>query len=84
MSRHPFGWDYPAGAEHDPSAPWNAKDNEECPGCGTPGELLDSDGTYERWGCYKAGCCRIWHVQTGPDPDEQRDRMRDDKLTGDL
>ena len=25
----PFGWDYPAGAEHDPSAPWNQRDDEE-------------------------------------------------------
>jgi len=23
----PFGWDYPAGAEHDPNAPWNQSDN---------------------------------------------------------
>lgn len=21
--RNPFGWNYPAGAEHDPRAPWN-------------------------------------------------------------
>ncbi len=25
-----FGWDYPAGAEHDPNAPWN---EVECPEC---------------------------------------------------
>ena len=23
----PLGWDYPAGLEHDPSAPWNQKDD---------------------------------------------------------
>jgi len=23
----PFGWDYPAGAEHDPNAPWNQSDD---------------------------------------------------------
>ena len=25
----PFGWDYPAGAENDPDAPWNQHDDEE-------------------------------------------------------
>jgi len=24
--RHPFGWDYPPGAEHDPNAPYNQKE----------------------------------------------------------
>ena len=24
----PFGWDYPAGAENDPDAPWNQHDDE--------------------------------------------------------
>ena len=30
MTRNPFGWDYPAGAENDPNAPWNQTDNEDC------------------------------------------------------
>jgi hypothetical protein len=25
----PLGWAYPAGAENDPNAPWNQKDEEE-------------------------------------------------------
>ena len=25
----PFGWDYPAGAENDPDAPWNQHDEED-------------------------------------------------------
>ena len=29
----PFGWDYPAGAEHDPRAPWNQRDSETCETC---------------------------------------------------
>ena len=33
--RHPFGWDYPAGAEHDPSAPYNQVD---------PDDELDNEG----------------------------------------
>lgn len=36
--KNPFGWNYPAGAEHDPRAPWNQIDREipvwKCPGCG--------------------------------------------------
>tara|TARA_R110000868_G_scaffold3147_1_gene20905 strand:+ start:8419 stop:8619 length:201 start_codon:yes stop_codon:yes gene_type:complete len=24
-----FGWDYPAGAEHDPRAPWNEKEERD-------------------------------------------------------
>ena len=28
-----LGYDYPAGAEHDPSAPWNQSEPEECPEC---------------------------------------------------
>lgn len=36
MSKSPFGWGYPAGAEHDPNAPWNQPDAEEekCDECG--------------------------------------------------
>lgn len=26
---NPFGYNYPAGAEHDPSAPWNQPDDGE-------------------------------------------------------
>jgi hypothetical protein len=32
-TRHPFGWNYPAGAENDPRAPWNQVD-EKCEECG--------------------------------------------------
>jgi hypothetical protein len=28
MSRNPFGWDYPAGAEDDPRAPYNQRSDE--------------------------------------------------------
>lgn len=27
MTRNPYGWNYPPGAEHDPRAPWNQKEN---------------------------------------------------------
>jgi hypothetical protein len=43
MARSPFGWDYPAGAEHDPNAPWNQPDlPDECPTCRKPN--YDDDG----------------------------------------
>ena len=29
-----LGYDYPAGAEHDPRAPWNQSEPEECGECG--------------------------------------------------
>jgi hypothetical protein len=28
----PFGWDYPAGAENDPDAPWNQRDDAKYDG----------------------------------------------------
>ena len=52
MSRSVYGWHYPPGAEHDPNAPWNQKENvcevcknysescdcPECPNCGEVGD----------------------------------------------
>lgn len=35
MNRHPFGWSYPPGAEHDPNAPWNQVD-DYCEVCEKP------------------------------------------------
>lgn len=36
---NPLGCQYPAGAEHDPRAPWNQHDDEDCPNCfGTGGD----------------------------------------------
>ena len=35
-----FGWSYPAGAEHDLRAPWNAKDEpSDCETCGGTGRI---------------------------------------------
>jgi len=82
MSRSPFGWSYPAGAEHDPAAPYNQTDSPECPHCGSHDTVLDSaDSTYEDWACYE--CESTWYVQVGPDPDDARDAARDDAMTGD-
>ena len=39
MNDSVFGWHYPAGAEHDPRAPWNQDEDEiACWGCGKPAE----------------------------------------------
>lgn len=32
MSKSPFGWSYPAGAENDPNAPYN-QGPDKCPVC---------------------------------------------------
>jgi len=48
MSRNVFGWDYPAGAEHDPRAPWN--EPPECEACDGEGVVTCSD-------CDGAGMC---------------------------
>ena len=37
-----FGWDYPAGAEHDPRAPWN--EPHECEACEGSGEIFAENG----------------------------------------
>lgn len=34
-----LGFDYPAGAEQDPDAPWNEKDEEPCGKCEGTGEV---------------------------------------------
>ena len=44
MSRNPLGWDLPAGAEHDPHAPYNAEDATPCPECGSTDTIDDFDG----------------------------------------
>ena len=45
-----LGHDYPAGAEHDPSAPWNQSEPEECADCGGTGVLHGSE-------CMPCGTC---------------------------
>ena len=68
MARDPFGWSYPAGAEHDPSAPWNQPDQEplQCPDCGgldtvctdyEPADWADAPAV-EQWDCN--GCNHRW------------------------
>ncbi len=35
---NPFGYHYPAGAEHDPRAPWNQREISPCSECRGEGE----------------------------------------------
>lgn len=50
-ARNPFGWEYPAGAEFDPSAPWNQPDAcEACDGEGRiwiPPPMTDDSEDYD-------------------------------------
>jgi len=39
----PLGWDYPAGAENDPDAPWNQRDD-------SPDERDEDDASDEECG----------------------------------
>ena len=55
MSRSPFGWSYPAGAESDPNAPWNQDDmpTDYCEACDTNGhpktEMYALGRVSEQW-----------------------------------
>lgn len=63
-ARNPFGWAYPAGAEHDPRAPWNQPDAcEACEGEGriyTAPPMTDDPEDYDPddgWFDECAACC---------------------------
>ena len=51
-----LGYNYPAGAEHDPSAPWNMEDADDCETCNGRGSIGDGDDTDECPACL--GSCR--------------------------
>ena len=60
MARSPFGWAYPAGAEHDPAAPYNQVDPpDECPECGEPNTDDDGDQLHDGVFC-SPGCEQSW------------------------
>lgn len=52
-----MGYNYPAGAEHDPRAPWNQSEPEECGVCHGEGrhECHDCDGA----GCDECACNKV-------------------------
>lgn len=62
-----FGWSYPAGAENDPSAPWNQRDlpdvdledptvgeHEECPVCEAVA-YWHNNARFVGWSCNGCG-----------------------------
>ena len=50
-----LGYNYPAGAEHDPSAPWNMEDADDCETCNGRGSIGDGDDTDECPACLGSG-----------------------------
>ena len=50
---NPLGYNYPAGAEHDPRAPWNRPD--DCEECDGTGQVADTDGPDECQVCGGTG-----------------------------
>jgi len=74
MSRNPFGWSYPAGAEHDPNAPYNQPDlPDECPQCGEPNYDEDGDPLHDGIFCSKE--CEDVYME--PDPPDLREDWED-------
>jgi len=71
--RNPFGWDYPPGAEHDPMAPWNQREEHhpKCP--------LHEDNTEAPEGSE----CKCKELDEEPDwdaiADERREREMEDR-----
>lgn len=90
--RNVFGWDYPAGAENDPDAPWNQKDPVLCcdcngegkrrckhclPGSATPtSECIECDGE----GTIPCETCDAEGVETAREKAEIRADMLYDQM----
>ena len=70
--RSPFGWAYPAGAEHAKDAPYNdpPEDDMECPVCGEPlyhhGGLEVWDGVFCSEACERRAEAETLHDEDGP------------------
>lgn len=77
MSRSPFGWGYPAGAENDPNAPYNQPDYPDaCPICGAE----NSDADVDVFPCCSEECAAAYEEKMyGPEPD---DDPPDDVISG--
>ncbi|MFU8817397.1 MAG: hypothetical protein ACNA7W_18780 [Pseudomonadales bacterium] len=62
-----FGWDYPAGAEFDPAAPWNQHDADECTQCGADVEEGDDNDPCQE-------CQDAYYRHIDAQIDERRER----------
>lgn len=86
-----FGWNYPAGAENDPNAPWNQPDPRcevcgeyedncecpECPKCGEHGNLkCEVNEDIENKACPDCGAPPS-KKNCCPDPDYLREQQLD-------
>jgi len=84
-----FGSYYPAGAEHDPSAPWNQEDADGCDTCDGTGmvECHECDG--ERDDCDRCGgrgpeqCSDCYGTGEGETPSQRRARLAEEKADAD-
>jgi DnaJ-class molecular chaperone len=50
-----LGYNYPAGAEHDPRAPWNQRDDAFCDYCDGCGYVNDEDNERDCPACSGTG-----------------------------
>lgn len=83
-----LGYHYPAGAEHDPSAPWNQEDPAPCDHCDGEGFVTcdDCDGAGMCETCGERGyvqCPTCGGTGEGETPAEQRLRLAEDKADED-
>lgn len=83
MSRDPFGWSYPPGAENDPMAPYNQHDPPPCRDCGHDSEAHAEAGP-EGTGCEIAGCsCDEYQLPEDPlslsDDETEHDRQENEE-----
>lgn len=74
---NPFGYNYPAGAEHDPSAPWNQPD--DCEACEGTGQVADADGPDECQVCNGTGRQKTRAELRAEYEEDKADMARDDE-----
>ena len=68
-----FGWNYPAGAENDPLAPWNAAEIDlYCPECGDHDENADEGDTCSE--CEEGPLCEYEPFDPRDEPEYYEDR----------
>ena len=85
-----FGNNYPAGAEHDPRAPWNQEDADECKTCAGSGEIVcpdcrgrGVDGNCAECEYGKMPCEDCDGTGEGETPSQRRARLAEEKADAD-
>ena len=77
-----FGWNYPPGAAHDPRAPWNIPDAEQCQECEGKGWFWICSKCRERFSTSRTGSFPFAHLAMHSDPDNKNYRERCDECEG--